>query len=296
MRTGLASSLKPLGAFLLAVLLCAGLAQRSGAITASASAWSPATSSAVSVAEKTAYRGVLVVVVEPRTGLFGADDPVDNTDPSGHDIGEMLSVMEISASLDALPNIASVRALSGGYAGPAIVGFFGADVWGSGDSNEGNQKMRAIANSIHAPIYRSLDIWDPYQYLLNHFKAGSSPNQPIKIFGHSWGGISAVKLARWLGRSPLRNHEIDVYTIDPVSTLRFPPKSVPSCVSYFWNRYQTAGKGVYIPGYGAVHGRELTSYAQFSDQLNLNPSDPQGLDHFSIIDAVQGELIQKLKN
>ncbi|MEI6394028.1 MAG: RHS repeat-associated core domain-containing protein [Verrucomicrobiota bacterium] len=182
--------------------------------------------------------------------------------------------------------------------GLVIVGFYGANAWFSGP-NEGNVKMKEIADAVGAPIYRSLDIWDPYQYLLNYFRNGSgacNTDEPIKIFGHSWGGISAVKLSRWVGRSALRNHETDVYVIDPVSKLRLPPTSVPSNVKYFWNRYQTAGEGVYIPGVGAVHGRKLTSYAQSSDQVDLNPSDPAGIDHFTIIDAVRDQLIQLLKN
>jgi len=117
MRTGLASSLKPLGAFLLAVLLCAGLAQRSEAITASASAWSPATSSASAVAEKTAYTGILVVVVEPCTGLFGEDDPVNEIDPSGHD-GDFIST---------LVAVGTVGTLAAEEAGPTIEAETGAE-------------------------------------------------------------------------------------------------------------------------------------------------------------------------
>ena len=139
--------------------------------------------------------------------------------------------------------------------------------------------------------YRSLDIWDPYQYLLNYFrsgKGGCNNNEPIKIFGHSWGGISAVKLSRWLGRSELRNHEIDVYTIDPVSLLRTRPISVPSAVTYFWNRYQTTGGPVLGPI--ALHGRWLPSQAKVSDQKELF-----GVDHLSIVGKVKAELEQKLK-
>ena len=228
--------------------------------------------------------------------LYGADNPVNNEDPNGHDYGDFdIRISSIGDLLAKIGNPVTTESGLGAFGtSSAIVGFFGADVWGSGDSNEGNQKMRAIANSIHCPIYRSLDIWDPYQYLLSTVSS-SSPDEPIKIFGHSWGGISAVKLARWVGRSPLRNHEIDVYTIDPVSTLRFPPTSVPSCVSYFWNRYETHGNGVTILGH-PVHGTSLTSYAQTSDQLDLNPgSGDNGIDHFSIIDQVEPELMEMLK-
>jgi RHS repeat-associated protein len=37
--------------------------------------------------------------------LYGGDDPIDNTDPSGHDIGDLMLAMDISAGLDALPGI-----------------------------------------------------------------------------------------------------------------------------------------------------------------------------------------------
>jgi len=197
----------------------------------------------------------------------------------------------VTASLAALPNITQGPLSTG----PAIVGFFGAVVWGTADSDPAIKKMRAIAGSIPAPIYRSLDIMDPYRYLLKHFKAGASPNARIKIFGHSWGGISAVKLARWIGQSELRNHEIDVYTIDPVGKLRSTEQSVPSSVSYFWNRYQTHGNGVTILG-KPVHGSSLTSHAQTSDQLDLNPGPgDNGIDHYSIIDQVESELRLMLK-
>src|SRR5579871_2460385 len=83
MRTAWASSLRRLGASLLAVMLCAVLVQPAQAITSSSHF-----TSAVPVTEKTAYSGVLVVVVEPCTGLFGADNPVNKTDPSGHDYGD----------------------------------------------------------------------------------------------------------------------------------------------------------------------------------------------------------------
>ena len=48
--------------------------------------------------------------------LYCQGNPVDNDDPSGHDIGEMLSVMSISAGLDALPglSITPMGAVSGG--------------------------------------------------------------------------------------------------------------------------------------------------------------------------------------
>jgi len=48
--------------------------------------------------------------------LYAADNPVNRIDPSGHDdICSMMMAMDISASLDALPNITTIQgALSGG--------------------------------------------------------------------------------------------------------------------------------------------------------------------------------------
>jgi hypothetical protein len=79
MRTAWASSLKPLGACLLAVMLCAGLALPAHAITANTSV----IPSAVTVTKETAYRGVFGGGAEAHTGLFGEDNPVNNSDPSG---------------------------------------------------------------------------------------------------------------------------------------------------------------------------------------------------------------------
>ena len=98
MRTAWASSLKPLGACLLAVMLCAGLAWPAHAITSNTRF-----TSAVTVTKETAYRGVLVVVVEPCTGLFAQDNPVDMTDPSGNDgdLGSLAVAGGISGTIDA---------------------------------------------------------------------------------------------------------------------------------------------------------------------------------------------------
>ena len=79
MRTAWASSLKPLGACLLAVMLCAGLALPAHAITANTSV----IPSAVTVTKETAYRGVFGGGAEAHTGLFCQEDPVDGYDPSG---------------------------------------------------------------------------------------------------------------------------------------------------------------------------------------------------------------------
>ena len=94
MRTAWASSLKPLGACLLAVMLCAGLALPAHALTSNTRF-----TSAVPVTKETAYRGVFEGGAEAHTGLFAQDNPVDNDDPSGNDIGEMVDVMDMQGML-----------------------------------------------------------------------------------------------------------------------------------------------------------------------------------------------------
>jgi hypothetical protein len=79
MRTGLASSPGRLGASLLAVMLCAVLAQPAQALTSNTRF-----TSAVTVTKETAYTGVFEGGVEAHTGLFVCDNPVNRIDPSGY--------------------------------------------------------------------------------------------------------------------------------------------------------------------------------------------------------------------
>lgn len=80
------------------------------------------------------------------------------------------------------------------YLGFVTVGFYGADTWWDFPNGGANPEMREIAQAVEAPIYRSLDIMDPYTYLLNYFRrqvpARNGYDEPIKLFGHSWGAIS----------------------------------------------------------------------------------------------------------
>jgi hypothetical protein len=174
------------------------------------------------------------------------------------------------------------------------LGFYGADMRLTFPI-PANIEMKRIADAVNAPIYRCFDIWPAQEYLLNQFRSKECTNNlRIKIFGWSWGGIAAVKLSRWIGRSELRNHEIEVYTIDPVSTLRLPPINVLSNVNYFWNRYETHGGPVLGPL--KLHGRCLSSNAKSSEQNDLNPGPKDnGINHVQIVFEVTDELIRKLK-
>lgn len=83
-----ASALTRLGTFLLAVMLSVLMALPSQAITCNASVPAPAPVQQLKgkapVTGETAYTGVLLVVVELRTGFFAANNPVNMVDPSGH--------------------------------------------------------------------------------------------------------------------------------------------------------------------------------------------------------------------
>jgi hypothetical protein len=53
--------------------------------------------------------------------LYAADNPVDNVDPSGHDIGEMLAVMDISSAFFAtISPVTSTAATTTGVAGRSL--------------------------------------------------------------------------------------------------------------------------------------------------------------------------------
>jgi hypothetical protein len=103
MRWGKASALTRLGTFLLAVTLSVLMALPVQAITRNASVPAPTPpvqlKEEAPVTEETASTGVLLVVVELRTGLFAADDPVNMVDPSGEagefSAGGMSGIMNI---------------------------------------------------------------------------------------------------------------------------------------------------------------------------------------------------------
>jgi hypothetical protein len=75
---------------------------------------------AVPFTGKTAYTVVLVVVAEPCTGLFAADDPVNKIDPSGNDaIDEILTLVDVMGTFGATASAPSVGSVMG-TGGPDI--------------------------------------------------------------------------------------------------------------------------------------------------------------------------------
>lgn len=84
---GLNISKKRLIAFLLAVNLCVLLTPPTHALASNTRIASP-----VSVANETAYTGVFEAAPQPCTGLFCQANPVNNTDPIGHETVAELNV------------------------------------------------------------------------------------------------------------------------------------------------------------------------------------------------------------
>jgi len=188
--------------------------------------------------------------------------------------------------------------------GLLTVGFYGADLWWT-FPNAGNQEMDRIGQAVGASkMFHSLSHEAAFQYVLKQLdKNGDGKydscdgKEPIKIFGWSWGGISAAKLARKIQDSDkfrIKDVEI-VATIDPVATLRLPPTSVPSNVAFVWNRYQRHGRGVPLP----FHGRELridNPGTTASDQIQMDPNGRDlNYDHVLIVFRVSQDIINVLK-
>ena len=222
---------------------------------------------------------------------------------------------------------------------PVIVGFFGANgpgwVYPEGGLNAGNVELVKIANDVGAlsggdnykhrlfldesrasafgALLKQLDTngdgkYDPYHPVIRNGQE-LPPDQlrSIEIFGHSWGGYTAVQLAMQINNSrafAADNSIALLATIDPVSFLRAVdgPTDVPSNVSTYWNRYRSKGAGVNILGLINPHGVYIQSNATITDEKDLNPDGlhrtinytPHGkhliINHFNIINEVENEL------
>jgi len=192
--------------------------------------------------------------------------------------------------------------------GLIIVGFYGADVslrW----PNEANQELEGLSiileeyEAVLRPhwnrpgpsrpgrLYPSRADAQAFRDLLralDHDGDGKydprcDGKEEIKIFGWSWGGTSAVQLARRIKESHrFVDKEVKlVAVIDPVTIARG-NATVPENVMRFWNRYQTAGTGVYPFNF---HGKRLVCSAQSGceDQVDLNPGPDNGINHITII-------------
>ena len=215
--------------------------------------------------------------------------------------------------------------------GLVILGFYGADIsyrW----PNAGNQKLEEISTTleqydtvlrprrIHGMpptwpkrLYQSRDDATAFNDLLNYLDTNKDgfynppcdDKEPIKIFGWSWGGASAVELANRIKNSPkFKDKEIQVVvTIDPVTIIRPSSHTVPDNVQFFANFIQTKGDTSYG---GPFHGSFLTSNARRSWQWDANHDGKQtvfapesnqvlSVNHTFIIWKVQSDVIDALK-
>ena len=204
--------------------------------------------------------------------------------------------------------------------GQVIVGFYGADTsyrW----PNEGNQVLEMLSSfmALYEPVLRPRSPWrslplyhsradgeafsDLLRYLDTNNDGKYNPpcdrEQPIEIFGWSWGGASAVELANRIKNSSKfeRKYVEVVAVIDPVTAFRPGNHTVPDTVRSFWNRYQRNGPNVLplgLPNHGdqlKIADPILTSV----DQLQLDPNGPvPGLDHVTIVSLVAGEFLFQL--
>ena len=203
---------------------------------------------------------------------------------------------------------------------PLVVGFRGADVYFA-PPNLGNAKLNDIGARVGATMFSSLEVRRAFRYLLaqldtNHDgvydPARGDERRDIIIFGHSWGAVSAVKLAQRIGASP---QFVDpriklVAVIDPVLHLRRHPIRIGTHVQRFWNRYQTAGHRPIRCGPVLMYGKQLPVAAGvLADQRDLNPppgtgctsrifpdiaSTPAPLNHWWLIWEVEEELVKLL--
>ena len=206
--------------------------------------------------------------------------------------------------------------------GLVIVGFYGADIsfrW----PNAGNvwleemSDMLAVNETVLRPragarpsrLYESRDIDTAFDDLLSYLDTNqdgvysSCDNQePIKIFGWSWGGYSAIKLAKKILDSPkFLSKKVDlVAVIDPVPFGRIGTRKVSPNVLNFWNRYETKGQGVTILGI-PVHGRK---FGDIPNQKDMNPDglqtiniggDVYSVNHITIIWEVESDFLAQFQ-
>jgi hypothetical protein len=221
--------------------------------------------------------------------------------------------------------------------GTVIVGFLGADEPGAkladrSKLNPANQKLTDIGGTVGATMFPSIwNIDDAESTLLHCLDSNSDGRydpyaldpakrdilQEIDLFGFSWGGTSAVSLAREIKTSGLfRNKDVELVTVlDPVTLGRWFPPAVPDNVERFWNRFQSHGADpIYffgsIPMYGrslevapgvspAIVGQPMQSDLNPAPGLNQAPSSPwptehRYINHYTIIWEMETQLVDLL--
>ena len=96
--------------------------------------------------------------------LYAQDDPVNGTDPSGHDdIGDVLAATDMSASLDAMPNVVSLKVFNAGIFGAyngASVKVIGTCRQYNDDPTVGENIADGIEILLGAKVYNNLFAYD----------------------------------------------------------------------------------------------------------------------------------------
>ncbi len=235
--------------------------------------------------------------------------------------------------------------VAGTSGGPIIVGFYGAehhmtrlDTQGNpvdadgnplGDNdhlNDGNIEMHKIGQRLQGLGFETRLFWATsearaFDWLLKRLDlngdgkydpAHGDQSRSIEIYGHSWGGTSAVVLANDIRTSAkFEDHTVaKLATIDPVRFGRFTSANVGQNVLQFRNWFvgKTPVGATSILGV-PVHGRELHSASQDSnhgEQVNMNdnglrktskfrPPDLYFIDHFTIVSAAADSVVDFLK-
>jgi len=204
--------------------------------------------------------------------------------------------------------------------GLVIVGFYGADLsysspnWGnelleeaSALLEENEKVLRPSGGGRDYRLYHSRAAGQAFADLLRYLDSNNDgyydppcdSEEPIKIFGWSWGGASAIQLANLIrGSENFKKKDIEVVAvIDPVTKFRTADHKVHENVHRLWNRYQRHGANV-LPLGLPNHGRKLTITdpgKTKADQVQMDPNGQvPGLDHVSIVGLVLQDLIGQL--
>jgi hypothetical protein len=208
---------------------------------------------------------------------------------------------------------------------------YGADTW-IGGPNWGNDLMTGIGQTLIGQGFDQKTYWSrehpkAYKELLKKldfnrdgkYEPGKGDiKRDIRIYGHSWGGLSAILLTQRIQKADARfvDDSVDILaTIDPVyfgRTGKDYAGGVQNNVRYFWNRYASKTKReaaipipLPIPGIWHIypHGRNVPSQAlnnpPTADQIDRNPTgvepmsqtDNRIINHFLIIELERDHLI-----
>jgi len=201
------------------------------------------------------------------------------------------------------------------YLGQITIGFYGA----KSTTGIGNSKLSEINAMVGGErLFGSRSDGEAFDYLLKKldeekgngdgYYGDGDPEEDIKIYGWSWGGITAIKLARKIKESKrfCRKAVKVLYTIDPDEFLYANP-TVPDNVISFINRYQTKGTGGEPldshgerrnceAGVGCENQKDLNETGDERTTKYPGPGSRQEIiNHHTIFFEIADEVIGKLK-